>query len=128
LSRKNGVLQLDLQHGRLLADVKSEDIKINVVREDGVETVDTSQGVVAVSQEVDEAADALVDDIDLDLDNDGSDDLTLSDVADQRAYEPEAGYSKINKSALSLNLKEFFEFELYKGQNAQVGLDWKDPL
>ena len=128
LSRKNGVLQLDLQHGRLMADVKSKDVKINIVKDGSLETVDTSKGVVSVSQTEDLAADPLVDGVDLDVDNDGKNDESLSDLANRKYYNPDPGYTELDNNGLSMKEQNQYDFELLKGESASVELDWKDPF
>ena len=128
LSRKNGVLQLDLQHGRLLADVKSKDIKINVVRDGLIERVDTSEGVVSVAQKEEAAAPTEIKDVDLDPDDDGKEDQTLSDLANQKYFEPDEGFKKLDVNGFSFPEQGEFDFDLYKGQTASAPLNWQDPF
>ncbi len=128
LSRKNGVLQLDLQHGRLMADVKSKDVQINIVKNGSTEKVDTSQGVIRIAQDDGPKDKPLIEDLKLDEDADGKDDETLSDLADRKYYKPEPGYSEMKVNGLSLSEKDQFDFKLLKGQKATVSLDWQDPF
>lgn len=124
LSRKNGVLQLNLQHGRLMADVKSQDIKINVVRDGNVETVDTTEGVVSVAQKEEETAPAEIEEVKLDEENN----QTLSDLANQKYFEPEEGFKALDSNGFSFPEESTFDFKLYKGQTAKAPLNWQDPF
>ncbi len=128
LSRKNGVLQLDLQHGRLMADVKNDNVKINIVKGGSTESVDTSQGIVSIAQTETSSEDPLIDSIELDENKDGADDESLSDLANRKYFNPAPGYSELDVNGLSLNEKNQFDFELLKGQKAEVNLDWLDPF
>lgn len=129
LSKKNGVLQLDLQHGRLMADVKkNKEIKINIVKDGLIESVDTSAGIVSVAQEEDSVEETIIENIELDKDQDGKEDQSLSDIANQKYFKPEPGYLALEDNGLSLSEKSVFRFNILKGQKAQVALDWRDPF
>ncbi len=121
LSRKNGVIQLNLQHGRLLADVKTGDVKINIVRGDIVETVDTSKGIVSVAQEEDLPLDTQIEEVQL------QENESLSDFANKKYFEPEPGYTELDENGFSFKKNNDGNFKLYKGQKANMNLEWKDP-
>lgn len=126
LTRKNGVLQLDLQHGRLMANVNKNDIKINVVRNGAVEAVDTEAGYVAVSQK--EANDDVnIDVIKTDKNNDGVEDVSLSKLADRKYYEPKEGYSDLQTNGLSYQKYAVKNESLFSGQKTDVPFNWEDP-
>lgn len=127
LSKKNGVLQLNLQHGKLLANVKTKKVKINVVRDGNVETVDTSEGIVEVAQNVEETAEPEVEIVDV-PDVEAEENLTLSDIADRKLYEPEKGFSGLEKNGLSYQQYNYKKITLAPGEKTSVEFNWNDPL
>ena len=124
LSRKNGILQLNLQHGRLMADVKSKDISINVLRDGKLQKIDTQKGAIQISQDDSDKVDEI---LDLDSDDNGDDDISLSELADRKFYEAKSGFSDLDEMGLSYKIENDFEFQLYEGQKGDVVFDWIDP-
>ena len=128
LSRKNGVLQLDLQHGQLLANVKSKDVKINVTRNGKKQTIDTSKGSVKVAKKVAQEAEPVVDLLDLDQDNDGQEDVTLSQLSDRQNFTPKEGFTALQENGLSVKQVTVKKAKLYEGQKTTLDLEWEDPF
>lgn len=126
LSRKNGVLQLDLQHGRLMAKVKKKDININIVRDGAIESVDTSEGIVSVAQE------ELSEKVEIDLIDDGgfseNEELSLDEIADRKYYKPEKGFSGLEENGLSYKIFNYKSVKLFPDQSTTIPVTWTDPL
>jgi hypothetical protein len=123
LSKKNGVLQLDLQHGRLMADVKKSDIKINIVRNGSVEAVDTDKGKIQIVNKVEEKEvkiEPILEDI--------NKNTSLSELADKKYYEPSEGYSTLDKNGLSYQIYNYKSVQLFPNQKTTLPLNWSDPL
>lgn len=116
LSRKNGILQLDLQHGRLLAEVKDSGVKINVVKNGKLQAVKTDKGAVQVNQKSETVQSFIK-----------LDDLTLSELADRQFYKAKEGYSDLDDSGLSYKTETNYAERLYPGQKVNVDFDWIDP-
>ncbi len=127
LSKKNGVLQLDLQHGQLLANIKSKDVKINVVKNGKKQAIDTSKGSIRIAKKATKEAEPEIDVLDLDKDNDGKEDVTLSQVSDQKNYKPESGFTELQENGLSLRQVVSKKAKIYEGQKTAINLEWKDP-
>lgn len=149
LSNKNGVLELNLQHGRLMADVKQKEVKINVVRDNAVDTINTNDGIVAVSVDKDqttkvepvqlfaEEKDSKIDPLADPTENGEPEpavavtektDLSLSEVAEIKFYEPDKGFSRLDKNFLSYESYKSKTVSQLKGTTAEMNVHWKDPL
>lgn len=127
LTRKNGVLQLDLQHGRLMANVAKDDIKINVMRNGAVETVDTETGIVSISQK-ERSNEVNIDIVPNDQNQDGVEDLSISKIADRKYYTPKSGFSDLQTNGISYQPYNLKTMALFEGQKTDVPFNWEDPL
>ncbi len=127
LSRKNGVLELNLQHGRLMADVKNKEIQINVIREDSVEKVDTDQGIVSISQK-NEIEKPEIDIISKDEESIKNGGLSVSDLIDQKYFKTPEGFKSINKLGILFKKDPQKKIQLFAGQTTDVEFAWMDPF
>ncbi len=155
LSRKNGILQLDLQHGQLMADIKSKNVEINIVKKSGArQKIDTSSGAVAIKRATNpingEKGDFVVEALDLGntqgLGEKEATDLnglagssssladplsqkpaSLGDLADQKYFKAEPGFTPLTSEGFSFREQYNYDFKLFPGQSTKVALDWIDP-
>ena len=129
LSKKNGIIQLDLQYGQLLADVKTKKVKIRTQIKGRKKTINTRKGIVRVvnkptAHQSVEVKKVKVEEI---RDQKGSQ-ISLMDLARKKNYTPEKGFSPLDRLKLSFTQNpQTFKFRLYKGQTASAPLQWKDP-
>ncbi len=132
LSRKNGVLELNLQHGRLMADIRNKEIQINVIRESSVDKVDTENGIVSISQknEVDAPEIEFIEkksDVESEKPNPPSE-LSVSDIIDRKYYKPQKGYTNLDDLGLSYQKDPMRSVQLFAGQSTEVDFKWMDPF
>ncbi len=124
LSRRNGFLQLDLQHGRLMANIKSSKVKINLVDNGRKEAVESGTGLMRV--EHNQLNKALADNQKLNAAPLAE--ANLEEALKKRYFEPPPGYKGLDQSKLSFPENTVIEENLFKGQKAQFKLHWLDPL
>lgn len=124
LSRRNGFLQLDLQHGRLMANIKSSKVQINLVNDGRKEAVDTGKGLIRV--EHDELNKALANKQALSAAP--IVEANIEEAIKKRYFAPPPGYKTLDPSKLSFPEKTVIEENLFKGQKANFKLHWLDPF
>ena len=124
LSRRNGFLQLDLQHGRLMANITSSKVQINLVNDGSKQAVRSDKGLIRVGH--DDLGKTLPEMEKLNAVPLAE--ASLEEAIKKRYFAPLPGYKALDQSELSFPEETVIEEDLFRGQKAKFKLHWIDPL
>jgi hypothetical protein len=125
LSQRNGFVELNLQHGQMLADLKSSKVNINVVNNKQKEMISAPTGLSRIRSISEDLSKAMKAPVAEPLPQFSSIEETLT----REVIKPPPGYLPMDENSdLFFPEQNLSEAHLYPGQSTTLKLHWMDPL
>jgi hypothetical protein len=125
LSQRNGFVELNLQHGQMLANLKSSKVNINVINNKQKQVISVPSGLSRIRNIGEDLSKAMSAPVAEPLPQFSS----LEETIARQVIEPPPGYLPLDKNSdLFFPEETLSEAHLYPGQSATLKLHWIDPL